>query len=142
MRCWLGCRGRVDCLRLLLVKSLSIASHFEPSSAVVRPGRVAREIVVVSVGSGRLQVQVGVVFPSLGRSSLFPVPVFVVFGNHPSLLPINQLCLKIHDVIPLAANKSSTLCVALTALSATVLARVLVCRLRFRRKRSCFLRAR
>ena len=31
----MGVVGRVGCVSLLLVKSLSIASHFEPSSAVV-----------------------------------------------------------------------------------------------------------
>ena len=31
----MGVLGRVGCVSLLLVKSLSIASHFEPSSAVV-----------------------------------------------------------------------------------------------------------
>ena len=40
--CWLGCRGRVDrvvgravCLSLLLMTSLSTASHFEVSSALI-----------------------------------------------------------------------------------------------------------
>ena len=39
--------------------------------------------------------------------------VFVVFGNHPCLLPVLWLCLRIRDVIPLAAGKSSALRVAL-----------------------------
>ena len=38
------------------------------------PGRVPREILVVSVGSGWLWVCVDVVFPSLGWLSLLPVP--------------------------------------------------------------------
>ena len=38
------------------------------------PGHVAREILVVPVGSVWLSVDVEVVFPSLGWSSLFPIP--------------------------------------------------------------------
>ena len=68
-----GVEGRVGRLNLLLMKS---TFHSVPFRAVFRrskPGRVAREIGVVSVGSGRLSVGVEFVFPSLGLSSLFPV---------------------------------------------------------------------
>ena len=45
----------------------------------------------------------------------FGPAVFVVFGNHPCLPPVSLvwLCLKIHNVIPFAAKKSSASCVAL-----------------------------
>ena len=42
------------------------------------PSRVAGEMVVVNVGSGWLQVDVEVVFPYLGPSSLFSVPFLLV----------------------------------------------------------------
>ena len=42
--------GRAGCLSLLFMKSISTASHLEVSSAVVSR-HVAREVVVVSVGS-------------------------------------------------------------------------------------------
>ena len=51
-----------------------VAFHRVPFRATLcrgEPGRVARDIVVVSVGSGSY---VDVVFPFLGRSSLLPVP--------------------------------------------------------------------
>ena len=44
----------------------------------------------------------------------FGPPVFVAFGGHPSLLPVHPAP---PDVIPLAANKSSTLRVALATCS-------------------------
>ena len=84
MCCWLGCRSRVGRSRgscwLLEPAVHEIAFHSIPFRGVFRsgePGRAAREIVVVSVGSVWLQVQVEVVFPSLGWSSLFPVPLLL-----------------------------------------------------------------
>ena len=63
--CWLG-RGSWVVLALQVC-----CSCLELSSAVVRPGRVTREVVDVSVGSIWLQVDVEVVFPFLSWSSLF-----------------------------------------------------------------------
>ena len=89
------------------------------------PFRVAREIDVVSVGSIWLQVDVEVVLPCRGQSPLFMEPFFawlILLGSnwrqarsdglrvHPCLPPV---FLRIHDVIPFAANKSSAVCVAL-----------------------------
>ena len=42
--------GRAGCLSLLFMKSLPIVSHFEVFRCG-EPGHVAREVVVVSVGS-------------------------------------------------------------------------------------------
>ena len=81
VQCELGCRGRGDRGRgscwLFESAANEVTFHSIPFRAVFRrggPGRVAREIVVVSVGSVWLYAGVEVAFSSLGRSSLFPVP--------------------------------------------------------------------
>ena len=109
-----------------------VAFHSIPFRPVFHrgePGHVAREIVVVSVGSVWLKVGVEVVLPSLDWSSLFAVtfllgwycrvPVgdelgptaFVVLGNHPSLPPVD-LALP-EDLRRSAGSKSSALRVEL-----------------------------
>ena len=68
----MGVVGRASFLRVLTV--CVITFHSIPFRAVFRrsePGHVAREIVVVSVGSVWLYA---VVFPSLGWSSCFRCP--------------------------------------------------------------------
>ena len=61
------------CLSLLFMKSLSIASHFDVVFRCGKPSHVAREVVVVSVGSVWFKVGVEVVLPSRGWSSLVAV---------------------------------------------------------------------
>ena len=58
-----------------------------------------------------------VVFAGFQFETELGLTAVVVFGNHPCLPPVIWLCLRIHDVIPLAADKSSALCVALVVLS-------------------------
>ena len=68
--CWLGCRSRFGRGRgragsLSLLQSISFRGVFRCG----KPGHVAREVVVVSVGFVWLEVSVEVVLPSLGWSS-------------------------------------------------------------------------
>ena len=97
--------GRIGCLSLLLTKSLSAESHSEPSCVVREPSRVVREVFLASDDSWWLWACMDVVFPSLGRSSLLPIPFllcwcrwvpvgdefcpasFVALGQYSSLFP-------------------------------------------------------
>ena len=68
----IGVVGRAGCLSLLLMKSLSIASHFELSSAVVNQVMsLVRSLLSRLVLSG-CKWMLRSYPPSLGRSSLFP----------------------------------------------------------------------
>ena len=65
--------GRAGCLSLLFMKSLSIASHFAVSSAVVsQVMSLVRSLLSLLVLSGCKKL-FEVVLPSLGWSSLFAV---------------------------------------------------------------------
>ena len=83
----IGVVGRVGCLSLLFMKSLSTASHSDLSSAVVsQVMSLVRSL--SSVGSVWSFIDVEVVFPYLGpvffvSSDLFALgsAVIVVFGN-------------------------------------------------------------
>ena len=137
--CWLGFRsrgggsvGRVVCLSLLLMKSLSMVLHSEPCCAVVSQ--------VFSLGKSwlLLLVLVGCTYALRSSSHLFAGPPsfrcpFCLIDTTRFSLAIDfversswcwainlacfqyiLLCLGIHNVVPFTANKSSTLCVART----------------------------
>ena len=132
--CWFGCRCRGDAKSWVVLvesaahtKSLSIEFHFEPSCAVV--SQVAS--FVRSLLS--LNTLVGCIYDLMSSSHLlaglpcFPYPFCLVhiaafqlnmsFVQRPSwCLAIILACfqflllsLRIHDVVPFAANKSSAL---------------------------------
>ena len=117
--CSRGNRGRGSWVWLLESAADEFTFHCMPFRAVFRrnePRHVARGLVVVSVGSGQVFLVSGVKFAwlillvSSGRRAWSNCLRGAIILACSQLI---GLCLRIHDVIPLAANKSFAVCVAL-----------------------------
>ena len=134
--CWMGGRSRGDGDRgsccLLESSAYEVAYHRDPFRAILcrgEPGRVALEVVglcwfwlVVVMRQGRLPITwpvflvsgtFSVWLTSLDSSSKQALSSDLRGGGWQFFFASFQytpLCLRIHDVIPFAANKSSALC--------------------------------
>ena len=91
-------KGRVGCSSLLLTKSLSMDSHFEPSCAVVSRvgvgGLLCFQYTLCLVDTAGFQLEMSCV----QRPSWCLAIILACFQNV-------LLCLKIHDVIPYSCQQ-------------------------------------